>query len=181
MQTLIRIVVALAVLLLVLVGVSYLFPGTYRVERAVEIDAAAPAVFARVGDLRQWASWTAWHERDPEMKMTYSEISVGQGAWQKWDGPKSGTGELTVTLHEPPSRMGYDLYFPDFDMRSAGEIAILPAEAGGGVRVVWSDQGALGLNPVNRWFGLFMDKMIGADFEAGLERLKQLSETPAAR
>jgi hypothetical protein len=29
---------------------------------------------------------------------------------------------------------------------------------------------------MNRWFGLFLDKMIGADFERGLDNLKRLAE-----
>ena len=34
----------------------------------------------------------------------------------------------------------------------------------------------LGGNPVNRYFGLIMDKMIGPDFEEGLAKLKEIAE-----
>lgn len=177
MHALIRIVVALGVLLIVAIGVSYLFPGSFRVERSIEIDAPAPAVFARVADLRQWASWTPWQAKDPAMTITYSEVSSGRGAWQKWAGPRAGKGELTVTVHEPPGRLEYDLFFPEFGMQSKGEVVIAPAAGGAGVRVTWSDSGDLGLNPVNRWLGLFLDRMVGGDFEAGLAKLKTISET----
>lgn len=179
MKTLIRIVVALFVLFLVAVGVSFLLPGSYRVERSVEINASAAAVFARVGDLRNWAEWTPWKERDPGMVTTLSDPSVGKGSWQEWDGPESGKGKLTVSAFEPPSRLAYDLHFPDFDMRSVGEIVLTPSSSGSGVRVTWSDAGRLGKNPLMRWFGLFFDRIIGTDFEKGLANLKRLSETPA--
>jgi hypothetical protein len=34
----------------------------------------------------------------------------------------------------------------------------------------------MGGNPVNRWFGLFMDRLVGPDFEAGLGNLKRVAE-----
>jgi effector-binding domain-containing protein len=34
----------------------------------------------------------------------------------------------------------------------------------------------MGNNPIGRWFGLCMDNMIGADYEKGLAKLKEVSE-----
>jgi hypothetical protein len=42
--------------------------------------------------------------------------------------------------------------------------------------VNWSNEGDMGASPVNRWFGLFMDRLVGPDFEAGLVNLKRLAE-----
>jgi hypothetical protein len=36
----------------------------------------------------------------------------------------------------------------------------------------------MGSNPLNRWFGLMMDRLVGPDFEAGLANLKRLAESP---
>ncbi len=41
---------------------------------------------------------------------------------------------------------------------------------------MWTSGGDLGFNPMHRWFGLFMDKFIGPDFERGLVKLQELSE-----
>jgi hypothetical protein len=38
--------------------------------------------------------------------------------------------------------------------------------------------GEHGMNPIHRWFSLFMDKLVGPDFEAGLKSLKALAEKP---
>jgi len=38
----------------------------------------------------------------------------------------------------------------------------------------------LGAGPIRRYFGLFMDGMIGPDYERGLGRLKTLAEAPPA-
>jgi hypothetical protein len=39
--------------------------------------------------------------------------------------------------------------------------------------------GELGRNPLYRWFGVFMDKLVGPDFEAGLANLRRLAEAQA--
>jgi hypothetical protein len=36
----------------------------------------------------------------------------------------------------------------------------------------------MGTNPLLRWIALFGDKMVGADFEAGLANLKAIAEKP---
>ncbi len=38
--------------------------------------------------------------------------------------------------------------------------------------------GDMGANPLYRWMGLFMDKMVAPDFDAGLANLKALAEKP---
>lgn len=176
MKTLLRLFVLLIGLVVCLAGAAFLLPDSYHVERSVDIHAPAETVFARVGDLKQWPAWTVWHEKDPEMKTTYSASTTGTGAFQKWDGPQAGKGELTITSYEAPRRLTYDLYFPDWNMRSTGALAIAPGEAGA-VRVTWSCDGKIGANPMHRWFGLTFDRMIGGDFESGLRKLKSLSET----
>lgn len=181
MQTLIKIVVGIVVLALSLTATAYLLPGSYRVARSVEIQVPVEVVFAQVNDLKHWQAWTVWASRDPEMKYETSTVSAGVGAWQKWSGPDSGRGELSLVASEPPKRVAYTLHFPDFDSRSTGEVLLEPV-SGGGVKVTWINEGKLGMNPMMRWFGLLFDRMIGGDFAAGLERLKTTCEaaTPSA-
>jgi hypothetical protein len=55
-----------------------------------------------------------------------------------------------------------------------GAITLEPA--GESIRVTWSNEGDLGANPINRYFGLMMDRMMGPDFEEGLNNLKRTIE-----
>lgn len=176
MKLLLRILGGLAVFLLLLVAVAYFFPRTYRVERSQVIKARAEQVFPHIADLRAWKNWGAWQERDPAMKLTYSEISAGVGAWSAWESKTEGNGRMTITQVAPGVRIGYRLEFPDMGTSSNGSMELQPAD--GGVKVVWVDAGDLGVNPIFRWFGLFLDRMIGPDFERGLTRLKALAEAP---
>lgn len=176
MKLLLRLIAGLTGLILLLILVGFLLPRHYRVERRTVVPAPAEAVFPLFADLRAWRSWSAWHERDPGMKVTYSDPSAGSGAWSQWESATEGNGRMTITAHEPPQRVLYRLEFPDMGMSSTGQLALQPAA--GGVEMVWTNEGDLGMNPVSRWFGLFLDGMIGPDFERGLARLKAVAERP---
>jgi uncharacterized protein YndB with AHSA1/START domain len=174
MKFIFKLLGGLAVLVLLAVAASFFFPKTYRVERTTVINAQPAVVFAQLGDLRSWKNWTAWHERDPAMKCSYSENSIGVGAWSAWESKTEGNGKMTITAHEPMKKVVYKLEFPDMNMVSSGTVDLQPADKG--IRVAWTCEGDLGMNPISRWFGLFLDKMIGADFERGLARLKTVAE-----
>jgi len=174
MKLVLKLIGGLAVLLLLLVLIAFFLPRRYRVERSTVIHAPSDAVFAQFGDLRAWKNWGAWQERDPGMKLTYSEKTVGIGAWSAWESKSEGNGKMTITAFEPGKSTAYVLEFPEMNMASQGSMTLQPAD--GGVKVVWADAGDLGLNPMHRWFGLFLDKMIGPDFERGLAKMKALAE-----
>jgi len=173
MKLLLKILGALAALVLLLVIVAFFLPRQYRVERAIIINARPEIVMAQAAVLPSWKAWSAWHRRDPAMKLAYSDQKTGVGAWSSWESKNEGNGKMTIT-ELTPSKMTYRLEFPDYGMQSTGTFELKP-EAGG-VRVVWADAGDLGMNPMNRWFGVFMDKLIGTNFEKGLSNLKKLVE-----
>jgi hypothetical protein len=173
MKLLLRIIAGLAIVVLLLVAVAFLFPREYRIERSLAMKAKPDAVLPQIADLRAWKSWSAWHQRDPDMKLSYSAQTTGVGAWSAWDSKKEGNGKMTIT-GQMPTKVDYALEFLDVGMKALGTMELAPEP--GGVRVVWSTTGDLGMNPVNRWFGLFLDKLIGTDFERGLANLKQIVE-----
>lgn len=178
MKILVKILGGLAALVLVLVVVSFFMPQTYRVERAVVIQAKPEAVFPLLADLKQWPKWGVWHERDPAMTMTYSPVTTGVGAFSDWKSKTEGNGKATVTAVVPGQSVTYTLEMPDEGMLGVGVLAMSPAETGA-VRVTTAMSGDLGMNPIARLMGPFLDKMIGPDFEAGLAKMKRVAEGAA--
>lgn len=171
-----RILLVLVVLVVVLLAVGLFLPGSYRVERAIVIRAKPDVVFTRVNTLKHWPEWTAWTvARFPDMKLNFTGPEAGVGAVYSWAGQTSGSGTLKLTRSEPGKLIAYDLDFEHGKYLSKGEISFQPE--GDAVLVRWTNSGDLGANPVNRWFGLLMDRMMGPDFQTGLENLKKLSET----
>jgi uncharacterized protein YndB with AHSA1/START domain len=164
--------VAAALLLFAAVGLA--LPSQFHVERSVAIAAPAGKVYPLIAAPAEWKRWSAWNLRDPKMRIEYGGPASGAGASWSWRSETEGNGTMEFTEAVPDARLAYRLSFPDFGMQSTGELRIEPH--GGGVRVSWSNEGEMGANPVNRWFGLFMDRLVGPDFEAGLSNLKRLAE-----
>lgn len=163
--------VAIAV---VVFGGALLLSPTFSVKRSVDVEASADKVYALVAEPRRWKEWSVWNRRDPAMQITYSGPPAGVGAAWAWKSGSEGDGSMTFTAAEPPRRIAYDLYFPDFGTTSKGDLALEPV--GAGTRVTWTMNGDMGPTLAFRWFALFADGMVGKDFEAGLANLKALAE-----
>ena len=179
MKWLLRAVLGLVVLIALVLGVGLLLPSAFKVERSVTIAAAPDVVYPLIAAPKEWARWSVWNRRDPNMQITYGGPSSGNGARWSWDSKTEGKGAMRFTEGTAPERISYELSFPEFGMTSTGRLLLTPVDVGGkpGTRVSWSNEGDMGGNPLNRWFGLFMDRLVGPDFEAGLANLKQLAET----
>ena len=91
-----------------------------------------------------------------------------------WKSESEGSGEMEFTAAVPNEGITYVLVFRGMGMRSSGQMRLEPV--GPGTRVTWTNEGDMGANPVNRYFGLFMDRLVGPDFEGGLKNLKALAE-----
>jgi uncharacterized protein YndB with AHSA1/START domain len=169
-----RILIGVIALLLLFAAVGLALPSHFRVERSVTIAAPADKVYALIAAPCEWKRWTVWNQRDPDMHIQYAGPEAGAGARWSWRSPTEGNGDMEFTEAQPGRQLAYRLSFPDFGMQSKGLLRIEPQSSG--VRVSWSNEGEMGASPVNRWFGLFMDRLVGPDFEAGLANLKRLAE-----
>jgi uncharacterized protein YndB with AHSA1/START domain len=163
----------LALVALLAVGGMFL-PGTFTVTRSTVVGAPAEKVYGLIADPRRWKEWSVWNQRDPAMAITYSGPESGVGAVWEWKSQSEGDGRMTFTAAEPAKKLGFDLYFPDFGTTSKGELQLTPE--GSGTRVSWVMNGDMGKNPLFHWMALFMDGMVGKDFDAGLANLKRLAE-----
>jgi hypothetical protein len=151
--------------------------GTYRVERSVDIDASADALFPYLVDFHRWLAWSPWEDLDPNLYRSYSGAETDVGAVYEWSGNReAGQGRMEIIDASPPSALSIQLDFvKPFKSSSIASFALVPA--GGGTRVTWSMVGRKTF--MTRFMGVFMsmDKMIGPDFEKGLGRLKALAES----
>ena len=178
MKILKRFILGIFVLVALLAVVGLFLPDRYHVERSIVMNAPAETVFARANTLKTWPEWTAWTKtKYPDMETIFAGPEAGVGSIYKWSGKSSGIGSLKITAVEPGKRVIYDLDFDNGKYLSVGSIILTPE--GAATKVTWVDEGALGSNPINRWFGLMMDSMMGPDFATGLKNLKELSEKSA--
>ena len=163
----------LALAALVALGGLLLSPG-FKVTRSTVVAAPADKLYALVADPRRWNDWAVWNRRDSAMQITYSGPASGPGATWAWKSKSQGDGKMSFTAATPGQRVAYDLYFPDFGTTSTGDLVFTPE--GSSTRVTWTMNGDMGSNPIYRWMALFMDTMLGKDFDEGLANLKALAE-----
>ena len=164
-----------AVVLLVVAG-GFFLPSAFKVERSTVMNAPPKKIYDLVVEPRQWAKWSVWNRRDPNMKITYKGPPFGMGAKWEWVSKTEGSGAMEFTRVQPERAVEYSLSFPAYNMRSTGAITLEPS--GSSTKVTWNNAGDVGGNPIKHYLTLMMDRIVGPDFEAGLANLKALAETP---
>jgi uncharacterized protein YndB with AHSA1/START domain len=175
MKWLKRALLALLILAVVFLCVGFLLPAHYRVERSMTINSKPETVYPIISDLKTWNKWTALNDRRyPDMKQNFSGSVAGTGAKMDWDGKSVGPGAIEITNSAPKDGIEYTLSMNNGQFQSNG--AIKMKIVNGGVQVTWSDEGDIGMNPVNRYVALFLDHFVGSDFEQGLNNLKNATE-----
>jgi len=154
---------------------GFLISPDFKVERSIQISAQPEEIYSHLVDLKAWRKWAIWFQRDPNIKVDYTGPEKNIGMKSSWVSESEGSGNMTITHIEAAQRLVYRLEFPDFDMQSTGEFVLTKAGENK-TNVVWMDYGEVTGSPVNRYFTLFLDGMIGPDFEAGLANLKSQVE-----
>jgi uncharacterized protein YndB with AHSA1/START domain len=168
----------LAVLVLATLVVIYAKtkPDTFRIERSIVIKAPAAKVFALLPDFREWEKWSPWEDLDPTMTKKYEGPTGNSGPSYSWEGNKKvGSGRMELMEADEAKRVKIKLdFFRPFKAQNLTEITL--SESNGSTRVHWAMSGASPL--MSKIMGLFMDidKMVGKDFEKGLNRIKALTE-----
>jgi len=157
-------------------GGAYLLPGEARVERAIDIAAPPDKVFAIAGDLRRVPEWSPWVQADPKVSFAFEGPEQGVGQSMRWasNNPMVGSGSEKVTEFAANERIATEIDYGEFGTAST---AIGIAPSGSGTRVTRTFTSSLP-GVVDRWAGLMIDRSVGAEYERGLENLKELAERP---
>jgi hypothetical protein len=162
------IVVAVAVVLIL----AARKPDVFRIERTASIKAAPEAIFPFINDFHRWGAWSPWEVKDPAMTRTFSGPDSGTGSAYAWEGNKDvGKGRMQITEAVAPSRIALDLDFEKpFEAHNKVEFTLV--ESAGTTTVTWVMHGPTPF--FSKIFHVFMDmdKLVGADFEAGLAKLR---------
>ncbi|WII72595.1 SRPBCC family protein [Bdellovibrio sp. 22V] len=175
MDTKLKILITIPIVILVLLFIGLLLPARWSVERSVYIQAPPTTIYPLVANFKEgWTQWSAFDYEDPAIKYAYSGPLEGKGASRSWVSAKMGNGSQTITKADPLSGVEFELLMEGNSFRMKGEIIFTPS--GEGTQVKWRDSGDVGANPVYRYLALFMDKFMGETFEKSLDSLKRKAE-----
>lgn len=172
---LLKIALTATAFVVVFLIVAALQSADSRIVRRAIIPAPAAIIFAQLNHLRLWQEWSPWARMDRQAKNTFSGPEAGSGAAFAWDGnAKVGAGSMTILESRPDELVLLRLDFQrPFKATNTSEFVLRP-EAGG-TEVTWTMTGRRNL--VMKAAGLLMncDKMVGGQFEEGLENLEAVS------
>lgn len=168
---------AVALSILIVLGVAATKPDTFHIERRAVVAAPPGAVFAQLDDLRRWSGWSPWERLDPTMERTYDGPPRGVGATYAWRGNGDvGAGRMEIVESRPSEKLRVRLEFLEpFEATNMATFTLAPR--GDGTEVVWAMDGDNSF--IGKVVSVFMDMdaLIGQDFERGLESLREVSVT----
>lgn len=152
-------------------------PSDFRIARTIQITAQPSAVFNQVNNLRHWDSWSPWAKLDPNAKNSFEGPEFGLGAKMSWVGnSKVGEGSMTIVESRTDDFIRFRLEFlKPFKATNCAEFSF--ASDGNQTTVTWCMYGTNGF--VGKAIGLVMncEKMVGSQFDQGLNNLKATVET----
>ena len=180
MSNLSIVLIGLGAAVLLLLAYASTRPGEFSVERRLRIAAPPDKLWPLVGELRGFNRWNPYERKDPLTKGRYAGTASGVGSRYAWESDKIGVGSLEITGQQPGRAVQMKLDFvKPFEAHNHAEFALQPLPDGA-TEVSWRMHGPA--NFMSKLMGVFidMDKMVGRDFEDGLQNLRQLAEGRAS-
>ena len=153
-----------AVAVAAIVAIPLFLPNHATAERSAVIAAEPGELFPLIASNSGYQRFNPYKAKDPDLKIEMFGPASGIGSGFAFDG--KGT-QTVVALEENRS------VTMQIDLGARGKpVTVFTLEpVGAGARVTWSTRSDFGLNPVGRVIGLFLDGMLGPDYEKGLKLL----------
>jgi hypothetical protein len=148
-----------------------------KVERQISIKASPEKIFPFLNSSEKSNQWMPWKETDPAVQIKFMGPSEGVGSKAIWESTgQMGTGESEITESILNKSVKTKLnYTKPFSMSQNADFIVVPG-ANGETTVIWAVDGHSSY--FFRLIGIFMnmDKIIGDNFNKGLNNLKVMAE-----
>ncbi|NND15918.1 MAG: SRPBCC family protein [Eudoraea sp.] len=174
MEIVLYILIGIVVLITVL---GLIAPKTYDVSRSININRPRSEVFDYARSLQKQDDWSPWARKDPNMNKEFEGTDGQVGAITKWQGNKDvGEGEQEITHLVENERIESRLrFFKPWKSESDAYMQLSDNESNG-TNFTWGFKGENKFPMSIMMLFMNMDKMIGKDFEEGLDSLKEVLE-----
>jgi hypothetical protein len=153
-------------------------PQSFAVERSITVAAPPEAIYPFLAELTRWRVWSPWEDVDPALDRTYEGTDGEVGSRYSWKGNrKAGAGSMTITDLQEPRSVSLDLDFlKPFKASNKVVFTLTPDPAAEGTIVRWLMTGEN--TGLAKLFTKIVptDKLVGGDFDKGLEKLKVVAE-----
>ncbi len=148
------------------VAATYFAPKQVYVERSQIINATPAEILALASSNQGYQVFNPYKATDPNLKIDLFGPDSGVGSGFEFNG-KEGKGKQTIAAISD-NKVVYHI-----DLGAMGKpTQTIEVEAvAEGTKVTWSMEADMGMNPIARVIGLFMDGMMGKTFTLGLNNL----------
>lgn len=159
-----------AIAIAVLAIATQALPSHVSIERSAKVSAAPEVVIELAASNTGYQTFNPYKDLDPNLKVEMFGPASGVGSGFTFES-KDGAGQQTVAA------VSDDTVTFAIDLGPLGQPtqAISAVTVDGVTEVTWSMDMDLGMNPVFRVMGLFMDGMIGPNFELGLANIADVA------
>ena len=145
---------------------SYLAPKQVYVERSQIIKATPADIIALASSNQGYQAFNPYKFTDSNLEINHFGPETGVGSGFEFKG-KEGKGKQTVAAVSDTKVV----YHIDLGAMGKPTQTIEVEEVAEGSKVTWSMDADMGMNPIARVMGLFMDGMVGKTFTSGLKHL----------
>lgn len=157
-------------LLLSLVALSIFMAtqkGDFNVERSKFINSTKPVVYNYVNDYKNWEDFGSWTTEDPEIKISYPQKTIGQGASYSWEG-KEGEGQMRTLFVKENDSISQKMNFNGTEAKVSWRFK----DTIGGTKVTWRSAGKMSfIFKIYAALNGGVDKVIGTMYEKSLDNL----------
>lgn len=171
--------ILLLIIVLVIVILGIVEPKDVTVERSLVINAPREVVWDQMTNFKNGPNWDPWYKLEPTVTRTYFGTDGQPGSGYTWEGKKTGMGTMTDTGING-NKMGYKLHFEKPWSGDATGFYAVEDAGNGSVKATWSYYQHMSF-PMNAMQAFMsMDKMLGTQFDSGLNNLKRYVESGKA-
>lgn len=147
----------------------------YSVIATREVKSTAGKVHDLILNVGRVEEWNPYVEMDPQIKSSFSDQKIGEGAWYKYESSKVGNGRLELVA-STPTVITFKL---EFFQKKSTDLAstrymISPGSADGTVTVTWEMSGEH--KGIQKLMWPIMNSVLTKAFNRGLEKLAALVE-----
>lgn len=172
---LIKIIGAIAVVIILFLGYVSTRNDYFKYERSGIINAAPEKIFPYISQFKLGSEWSPY-EKGIEMPKTYGGTEGTVGSWMEFGPSKSGSGKIEILEIEPMKMVKLNLHMTaPFEGTNTVYYYLSPEPQG--TRFTWMMEGHGGF--MGKLMATLIDceKMIGGQFTEGINNLKTIIES----
>lgn len=169
MNILKKILIGLGVIIALFLIVAIFLPSHVTVQRSSVVEVPDSVAFAYITDFSVRANWDPWLEMEPTAKVTLNDIPKGVGAGYAWEGKEIGSGSMEIDEVVENRSVKSTITFLS-PQTGEGKVEWILEPVENGTKLTWVFSSEMGY-PVERYFGLMMDGMLGPSLEKGISNV----------